>query len=467
MLEEITNLIKEIETYCQQAEMSESTFGRQVVNDGKFVSRLRNGKGVTLKTLLKTRNYIKANTPTKFVRCLSDAEGIESPVPATAVTAIENQQSDGYTPFRFYDNRQKYLAFVNTCNEKWAIAQRAGKEMQHIRPVPPALRIFDAGMGDGTVLTYLMRNLHRKFPTVPLFINTKEISLEDIRLGLSKLPDRFCEHPATVFVISNLHYSEAPWLMPGNVNLAAALNWHEVRLEGASAHEYGEQIESLRALLADGWKTQSSPATGNPLYVRPSVLVIYREDHRFLLENVIPHPGQNTGNYDLILASQPWRARISAEFKVGKILMPLTRGLAPGGRLLAIQSYGNDPGLDIVRKIWPDENPFTVNRHQLIKGLKDGLGREAKDFNFNAFSDAKSIFRYDMHTLPSEIDDRIGTSTLFAAWNAVIYVNQIEDERLQDAILTGEYLQATSEGLKKNNGLWFNDETFVVSRRQD
>ena len=35
-----------------------------------------------------------------------------------------------------------------------------------------------------------------------------------------------------------------------------------------------------------------------------------------------------------------------------------------------------------------------------------------------------------MHTLPSEIGDRIGTSTLFAAWNAVIYVNQIEDERL-------------------------------------
>jgi len=56
------------------------------------------------------------------------------------------------------------------------------------------------------------------------------------KLGLSKLPDLFCEHPATVFVINNLHYSEAPWVMPGNVNLAAALYWREVRLEGASAH---------------------------------------------------------------------------------------------------------------------------------------------------------------------------------------------------------------------------------------
>ena len=39
-----------------------------------------------------------------------------------------------------------------------------------------------------------------------------------------------------------------------------------------------------------------------------------------------------------------------------------------------------------------------------------------------------------MHTLPSEIGDRIGTSTTFAAWNAVIYVNQIEDERLDPVI---------------------------------
>ena len=27
-------------------------------------------------------------------------------------------------PFRFYDNRQKYLSFVSTCNEKAAIARR-------------------------------------------------------------------------------------------------------------------------------------------------------------------------------------------------------------------------------------------------------------------------------------------------------------------------------------------------------
>ena len=147
-------------------------------------------------------------------------------------------------------------------------------------------------------------------------------------------------------------------------------------------------------------------------------------------------------------------------------MAPLTRSLAPGGRLLAIQSRGDDPGLEIIQKLWPGENPFQVDRHQLIAALKHELGPDAGDFHINALSDDKSVFRYEMHTLPSEIGDRIGTSTLFAAWNAAIYVNQIEDERLDTVATTGAYLEATQQVLQQYGGLWFNDETFVVSRRR-
>ena len=470
---EIQAVIGDIESYCRASGVSESTFGRQAVNDGKFVSRLRSGKGVTLKTLVRVRAYMWDNPPggEESDEKTDTAEAVATEplvVGRTRQTPVVNgqQTANTTTPFRFYDNRQKYLAFVTTCNEKWAIAQRAGRELQHIHPSPPALRLFDAGMGDATVLAQLMRDLHRRFPTVPFLVTAKEISFEDVRLGLSKLPDRLFEHPATVFVVTNLNYAEAPWLMPRDVKAAAALNWHEVKLAGHSAYEYGDQIESLHGLLADGWETRSSDKSGNPLYVRPSVLVIYREDHRFLLDPIIPRPGHTKGDYDLVVASQPWRARMSAEFKIQKVLTPLTRSLGPGGRLLAIQAYGDDPGLEIVRKLWQDENPFTVNRHQLLKVLKDELGRDARDFNFNAFSDSKSLFRYHMHTLPTEIGANIGTSTLFAAWNAAIYVNQIEEERIEEVVSSGAYLKATAEVLQEYGGLWFNDETFVISRRR-
>ena len=109
-----------------------------------------------------------------------------------------------------------------------------------------------------------------------------------------------------------------------------------------------------------------------------------------------------------------------------------------------------------------------MNRHELIKVLRDELGREARNFNFVSGSDAKAIFRYEMHTLPSEVQQSIGTSTLFAAWNAASYVAQIEDERIEPVVdqATATYLHGRRRVLKKHRGLWFNDESFVVSRKQ-
>jgi hypothetical protein len=368
------------------------------------------------------------------------------------------------TPFRFYDNRQKYLAFVNTCNEKAVIAARAAQELQRITPSPPALRIFDAGMGDATVLSRIMRSIHRTYPTVPFVAVAKEISFEDVRLGLEKMPDRFAEHPHTVLVITNLKYVDAPTLAHGGPVEAAELGWRVVRLTGDSAHDYDQQIEALGPALSRDWAARPSPSTGNLTYVHPSVLVVYREDYEFLLHDVIPDPATFDGRYDFVLASQPWRARMGAEFKAQKVLAPLARCLASGGRLLAIQSYGRDPAVEVVDSLWPDESPFQVDRHQLLAALREELGSEADEFDLTAPADEEAIFRYRMHTLPSEIGDRIGTSTLFAAWNAVMYVNQIEDEKLDAAVHEGAYLDATQEVLQRHGGLWFNDEAFVVTR---
>jgi hypothetical protein len=72
-----------------------------------------------------------------------------------------------------------------------------------------------------------------------------------------------------------------------------------------------------------------------------------------------------------------------------------------------------------------------------------------------------------MHTLPTEISMSIGTSTLFAAWNAAIYVAQIDDLRLGEALRDTRYLDATRKVLQKHGSLWFMDESYVVSRKRD
>src|SRR6266478_7160088 len=148
-------------------------------------------------------------------------------------------------------------------------------------------------------------------------------------------------------------------------------------------------------------------------------------------------------------------------------LAPLAKSLAPGGRLIAIHSHGQDPGLEIIQQVWPGEDPFTTDRHALLRATKAELGSAGRALNFGAYADARSLFRYDMHTLPSEISDTIGTSTLFAAWNAAVYVAQIEDQRLSEAIRSGAYLEATKEVLRRHGGLWFWDESYVISRKRD
>jgi hypothetical protein len=167
-----------------------------------------------------------------------------------------------------------------------------------------------------------------------------------------------------------------------------------------------------------------------------------------------------------VIASQPYRSRVPVEFKASKVIGPLARALGPGGRLLGIHSCGRDPGLEIVRKIWPEENPFPTGRHDLLRAVRTDLGKEARHYNFNSYSDARAVFRYDMHTLPTEIADSIGTSTLFAAWNAAVYVAQIDDERLAKVVGERKYLDATREVLQQHGGLWFLDESYVVSRKR-
>ena len=388
-------------------------------------------------------------------------ENLETAAPGRLEPVMSDER-----PFRFFDNREKYLLFVTTCSEKWAIGQRIGAELPALQPSPPALRLFDAGTGDGTVMASVLRQLHGHFPTVPFLVVGKEISVEDVRLILEKLPDRFSEHPQTVVVLTNMSYREAPWLQPADAGARARVNWREVALEGHTAHAFDRRIAELRPTLADWWKVRTSPRTGNPVYVEPSVVVLYRADHRFALDAVIPKPGTPIGGYDLVIAAQPFRARHRAELKVRLVLEPLAASLAPGGRMITIQSTGQDPGMEIIRKVWPGEEPFLTPVPVLVQELRSRLESGYPDRVYRIDGESHAFFRYSLHVMPNEVTENIGTSTRLAAWNAAVYVAQIDDDRITRAMSDGAYLDATAEVVTRHGGLWFVDESFVVERRE-
>ncbi len=148
-------LLAQISDYCRQTGLAESTFGRRAVNDGKLANRLRNGGRITTETVDRIHAFMNANsgagpTARQMIAYHGGPAPALPPIPAGAA-AIPTAAAvpvprgplapnDPQRNFRFFDNRQKYLLFVNTCSEKWVVAHRVGQELTNIHPRPPSVR---------------------------------------------------------------------------------------------------------------------------------------------------------------------------------------------------------------------------------------------------------------------------------------------------------------------------------------
>ena len=77
----------------------------------------------------------------------------------------------------------------------------------------------------------------------------------------------------------------------------------------------------------------------------------------------------------------------------------------------------------------------------------------------------KKIIRCKLRALPNEIQGGIATSVIFSAWNVAIYVNQIDDFKVLDAEKSQKYQKVVGNIVNKNNGLYFNNEIFVIQRK--
>ena len=116
-----------IAQFCRSTNMAESTFGRRAVNDGKFVARLRDGACITPESLVRINAFMgqfgasAPNAPPELkllIRAAAPATGEPRVVESGSGDAGARSRN-----FRFFDNRQKYLLFVNTCGEKEVIAR--------------------------------------------------------------------------------------------------------------------------------------------------------------------------------------------------------------------------------------------------------------------------------------------------------------------------------------------------------
>jgi hypothetical protein len=224
--------------------------------------------------------------------------------------------------------------------------------------------------------------------------------------------------------------------------------WLEVALTGATTAEFERQILELQPFLDANWRTRTEPGDRAACCPRrPAVVVLYRDGPAVHARPGDPARGAAPADFDLVLASQPFRLRADAGFKA-------RRGArAAGARAAARWADARDP--------FGWQRPGARDRPSGVAGRGPvhrprgaccstprarRSGDDAGAFTFEPLPNSRALFRYEMHTLPEEIGSEatIGTSTLLAAWNAATYVAQIDDERLAQAMSNSGYLDATA-----------------------
>ena len=87
---------------------------------------------------------------------------------------------------RFFDDRLKYLSFIQNTGEKKAISEKIYPYISRLSQNKSYLRILDAGTGDGTINANIIKSFHRYHPYTSLLITGKEISYEDLKNTLEK-----------------------------------------------------------------------------------------------------------------------------------------------------------------------------------------------------------------------------------------------------------------------------------------
>src|SRR5437667_12815618 len=107
-------ILQEITEFCRVRGLAESTFGRRAVNDGKLTSRLRNGGRITTDTLDRIRAFMSDNDAAAAPPRPTIIERPREPRPLPLAIQAPTGEPDPQRNFRFFDNRQKYLLFVNT-----------------------------------------------------------------------------------------------------------------------------------------------------------------------------------------------------------------------------------------------------------------------------------------------------------------------------------------------------------------
>ena len=361
---------------------------------------------------------------------------------------------------RFFDDRLKYLSFIQNTGEKQAISEQIYSHIAGLSENKSYLRILDAGTGDGTICSNVIKSFHRYHPYASLLMTGKEISYEDLKNTLEKMPDRFVEHPNLLITMTNVKFSELGLVESSSKIKDKKIKEFNLVLKSNNSFDFNSQITGnlLGNFIKKNWGIEIDK-NGRTSYSNPCVIRVYREDNEKHLEKFLQNDYKNN-NYDLIIASQAYRAASSVTAKVKNVIGPLMRLLNKSGKLLITHTSGGDSIQKVLKLAFKDKEAFPNTAKDIIEHLKDNPFGENNIYNF---SKPMNYF-FKFKRAPNQTVSELFGNNVDAKWANIVYVGQIAEKDIQNLENNSRLRNKVRKTINDLNQIQFKNEIFSITK---
>ena len=361
---------------------------------------------------------------------------------------------------RFFDDRLKYLSFIQNTGEKKAISLKLYPHIANMSKNKSYLRVLDAGTGDGTIKSNVIKSFHKYHPYTSLLITGKEISYEDLKNTLDKMPDRFVEHPNLLVTMTNVKFSELGLIENSKKIKNKKVKEFNLVLNSNNSFDFNDQISgvALGNFIKKNWGIEIDNKSRTS-YSNPCVIRIYRKDNEKHLKQFINNDYENN-NYDLIIASQAYRAASSVKLKVSNVIGPLMRLLNKSGKLLITHSLGGENVQKILKVGFKDIEAFPNQAKDIIEFLKNNPFGEN---NIYTFSKPKN-YNFQFKKTPDQTVTELFGHNTDAKWANILYVGQIPEKDIQKLEKNTKLYNRVKRMIDKTAVIEFKNEIFAITK---
>ena len=363
---------------------------------------------------------------------------------------------------RFFDDRLKYLSFIQNTGEKKAISEKIYSHIASLSQNKSYLRVLDAGTGDGTIFSNIVKSFHRFHPYTSLLITGKEVSYEDLKNTLEKTPDRFVEHPNLLITMSNVKFSEL-----GSIESSTKIKDKRVKkfnlvLKSDNSYDFNSQISGAKLgnFIKKNWGIEIDNK-GRTSYSSPCIIRIYREDNERHLKQFLGNDYKNN-KYDLIVASQAYRAAASVKVKVNNVIGPLMRLLNKSGKLIVTHSCGGESVQRILKLAFKNREAFPNTAKDIIEYLKDNPFGENNIYKFlNPIS-----YYFKFRKSPDQTVTELFGHNTDAKWANILYVGQIPEKDILNIEANPRLYNKVKKAINNSGKIQFKNEIFSIVRQR-